>query len=403
MAIQLIKQNSKFNNLHQHFYIDNLSDLDLIESEYKCQMGDVAELPDGMQYQRHSDDYQGQKWEYWKGGGSGGGGSDLPTVTVEDNGDVLAVVDGAWAKAAPPYTVEKSDRVILEETTLDFTDQGGINVALFNPLYIPNNGEMITVFWGENEYHCQPTTIESSSQIITLFGADFEALLSGNVDWSEFPFIFEIITESGTTITTGAIIAESGNSILASAEASSIIVNPSINFIKAVSEINGLTINEIDSKKVLSKTAKEIIDIYSLSLPISACVKDTSGASYSYTLLSLANIEINYNQSCCYFYFYDLANENMILFGTTDINEYPEYPFKIPFTIDNKTYYHDPGAVSWNTWVNTEDNIDEFAVDSNMVYAANGYIVCNSDGTHAPANTGIGTNTSYITISGDDN
>lgn len=99
MAIQLIKQNSKFNNLHQHFYIDSLSDLDLIESEYKCQIGDVAELPDGMQYQRHSDDYQGQKWEYWKGGGSGG--SDLPDVTVEDNGDILTVVDGAWAKATP--------------------------------------------------------------------------------------------------------------------------------------------------------------------------------------------------------------------------------------------------------------------------------------------------------------
>lgn len=100
MAIQLIKQNSKFNNLHQHFYIDNLSDLDSIENEYKCQMGDVAELPDGMQYQRHSDDYQGQKWEYWKGGGSGGS-SGLPDVTTADNGNVLTVVEGAWAKAEP--------------------------------------------------------------------------------------------------------------------------------------------------------------------------------------------------------------------------------------------------------------------------------------------------------------
>lgn len=30
-----------------------------------------------------------------------GGGSDLPTVTAEDNGDVLTVVEGEWAKAAP--------------------------------------------------------------------------------------------------------------------------------------------------------------------------------------------------------------------------------------------------------------------------------------------------------------
>ena len=33
--------------------------------------------------------------------GGGGGGSDLPEVTADDNGDVLTVVSGAWAKAAP--------------------------------------------------------------------------------------------------------------------------------------------------------------------------------------------------------------------------------------------------------------------------------------------------------------
>lgn len=32
---------------------------------------------------------------------SGGGGSELPAVTTDDNGDVLTVVEGAWAKAAP--------------------------------------------------------------------------------------------------------------------------------------------------------------------------------------------------------------------------------------------------------------------------------------------------------------
>ena len=31
-----------------------------------------------------------------------GGGASLPAVTAADNGDVLTVVDGAWAKAAAP-------------------------------------------------------------------------------------------------------------------------------------------------------------------------------------------------------------------------------------------------------------------------------------------------------------
>lgn len=38
--------------------------------------------------------------EILENGGGGGGG--LPEVTSADNGDVLAVVDGAWAKADPP-------------------------------------------------------------------------------------------------------------------------------------------------------------------------------------------------------------------------------------------------------------------------------------------------------------
>ncbi len=40
------------------------------------------------------------KWLY-NGVKNAGGGSDLPNVTSDDNGDVLTVVDGAWAKATP--------------------------------------------------------------------------------------------------------------------------------------------------------------------------------------------------------------------------------------------------------------------------------------------------------------
>ena len=72
MAIKLMKVNNSFNIYTQHFYIDNISDLDTIDDEYKCQMGDIAELPDGAKYRRHSDDYFGNLWEYYTGGGSSG-------------------------------------------------------------------------------------------------------------------------------------------------------------------------------------------------------------------------------------------------------------------------------------------------------------------------------------------
>lgn len=41
-------------------------------------------------------------------------GSGLPAVTSDDNGDVLAVVEGEWAKAAP----SGSNVVILDETAM---------------------------------------------------------------------------------------------------------------------------------------------------------------------------------------------------------------------------------------------------------------------------------------------
>lgn len=48
----------------------------------------------------------------------GGGGSDLPDVTAADNGDVLTVVNGAWAKAAlPPYPIGNLDYSTTEQNT----------------------------------------------------------------------------------------------------------------------------------------------------------------------------------------------------------------------------------------------------------------------------------------------
>lgn len=51
---------------------------------------------------------------------SGGSGSELPAVTTDDNGDVLTVVEGAWAKAAPGGSSGLVISIIDDEATQSF-------------------------------------------------------------------------------------------------------------------------------------------------------------------------------------------------------------------------------------------------------------------------------------------
>lgn len=68
----------------------------------------------------------GKKFMFNKSGGNwlevnsgGGGGSSLPAVTSDDNGDVLTVVNGAWDKASP--SGDSTFLVNESESTLDKT------------------------------------------------------------------------------------------------------------------------------------------------------------------------------------------------------------------------------------------------------------------------------------------
>lgn len=56
------------------------------------------------------------------GSGGSGGGSGLPEVTADDNGDVLTVVDGAWGKAAPSLPPFKFYTLVV---TYDSTTESG--------------------------------------------------------------------------------------------------------------------------------------------------------------------------------------------------------------------------------------------------------------------------------------
>lgn len=69
--------------------------------------------------------YTDGAWDYTNAGQGSGGGSDLPEVTSDDNGDVLTVVGGAWAKAAPAgvfdiiYTYGENDTITCNKTGIE--------------------------------------------------------------------------------------------------------------------------------------------------------------------------------------------------------------------------------------------------------------------------------------------
>lgn len=87
--------------------------------------------------------WNGSSWDY-SNAGQGGGGGGLPEVTSADNGDVLAVVDGIWAKADPPgglpeYTSADKGKVLTVSTGGEGTEWaeasgggGGILCATFS-------------------------------------------------------------------------------------------------------------------------------------------------------------------------------------------------------------------------------------------------------------------------------
>ena len=66
-----------------------------------CIADSVAMKPGGYRESKFDEAHESLEARVEALEAGGGGGSELPTVTSDDNGDVLTVVEGAWAKAAP--------------------------------------------------------------------------------------------------------------------------------------------------------------------------------------------------------------------------------------------------------------------------------------------------------------
>ena len=91
MAIILAKKNNQFNIQRRHFYIDDESDLVTLEAEWDCGIGDLAEMPNGAIFCRHSDGYDGDLWEQKISGGGKISGS-VVVVTQGDDGKMTKSV-----------------------------------------------------------------------------------------------------------------------------------------------------------------------------------------------------------------------------------------------------------------------------------------------------------------------
>ena len=119
-------------------------------------------------------------------GGSSGGG-DLPAVTSDDNGDVLTVVSGAWAKADPPTglpAVSGTDNGKLlgvaegawtkvdaptELPAVTGTDNGSV-LGVYNGAWAvvssPTTPYEISGTLGENESHKATITFNKTASVL---------------------------------------------------------------------------------------------------------------------------------------------------------------------------------------------------------------------------------------------
>jgi len=152
MGIKLAKKNNQFNMQRRTFYIDSADDLEIIEAEYDCGIGDLAELPDGTTYCRHSDGYDGDLWE--KRGssksGGGGGGSDSSVLVVHD---VEGTLDKTWQEI---YDAVMSNRVCFIGSSSDAENWGDlyllVNIQWSEGSYAVSNGNATYYADSPNDY-----------------------------------------------------------------------------------------------------------------------------------------------------------------------------------------------------------------------------------------------------------
>lgn len=136
---------------------------------------------------------------------------ELPSVSTDDNGKTLQVVDGVW-------TAVDKEIMVLEEKSYPFDGEGEgyFQVEGLNSAYLENgnnfiDGETYRVVWDESEYICvaKVTTIDGSSSLNgDLLYIGNSSLLKETIEPEE-PFLF--ITPVGTGISPIIAFTQSTN------------------------------------------------------------------------------------------------------------------------------------------------------------------------------------------------
>ncbi len=102
------------------------SEREVTNKSFKAKMSEIISVLSGETYTpvpaaNDSETLNCKTFEYFmnvlKENVGGGGGSSLPAVTSDDNGDVLQVIEGAWAKGPAPAT--DNDFIISATLTFD--------------------------------------------------------------------------------------------------------------------------------------------------------------------------------------------------------------------------------------------------------------------------------------------
>lgn len=324
---------------------------------------------------------------------STGGGADLPPVTSADNGKFLGVVDGEWGTSVAGFVETTSVNTVLAETTVTTTEMNGVYMAMVPCTYTPVDGEEMIVTFNNTSYDA---AVQSPDYGIAIIG-DLN-ISTGQIDFTRYPFILEWSSDLPNYV---VVITESASTNTIKIEAStSIVSNVTPGFTKTVTSICSLTTSVLDSDEgtgILTKTAREILDMCNSGLPIMTYITNVSNATIARNAFVLAEATTEADGSYR-FIFINMSGGDSVVFGALTPDAYPQYPFKIPFTIDNTTYYYVPDFVLWSAWVNSEDNTDGFYVESNTVYSSNGDIVQDLYGNSVLPNQGIGVNMSYVTV-----